>query len=170
MKTLELLNCRLFTRGIHRSPDSPHNEPEMQSFDFSFVISLDKLLDQLSSRRWFHLTVRWRHCNTVRLTLCEGTAKYIPLTKGQWCWTYIVSFNVSLAKLLDKQSNCRSFETPLCPTDITAWATWHQVAHDNLAPKRLRCICNNHAVVNWSTQRKIYTLKKVSYVCVYINW
>ena len=32
--------------SIDRSMDSPHNAPEMQSFDFSFVISLDKLLNE----------------------------------------------------------------------------------------------------------------------------
>ena len=40
------LNRRLFPRGIHRSPYSPHNEPEMQSFDLSFAMSLDKLLNE----------------------------------------------------------------------------------------------------------------------------
>ena len=35
-----------FPRGVHRSPDSTHNEPEMKIFDFSFVISLGKLLNE----------------------------------------------------------------------------------------------------------------------------
>ena len=40
------VNDKEIPRGIHLSPDSPHNEPEMQSFDLSFVISLNKLLNE----------------------------------------------------------------------------------------------------------------------------
>ena len=45
--TKTLLELPAFSEGeIHLSPYSPHYEPEMQSFDLSFVISLDKLLNE----------------------------------------------------------------------------------------------------------------------------
>ena len=44
--TKTLLELPAFSEGIQLTPDSPHNEPEMQSFDLSFVISLDKLLNE----------------------------------------------------------------------------------------------------------------------------
>ena len=49
--TKTLLDLPAFSEGNPSVTDSPHNEPEMQSFDLPFVISLDKLLNELSSRR-----------------------------------------------------------------------------------------------------------------------
>ena len=49
-----------FVRGIHRWPeDFPHKRPVMQSFDVSFVISLNKLWLVI----WDAMTNMWRHCN-----------------------------------------------------------------------------------------------------------
>ena len=46
MKTFLELPALSEGESIDRSMASPDNEPEMQSFDFPFVISLDKLLNK----------------------------------------------------------------------------------------------------------------------------
>ena len=54
-----------FVRGIYLLPiDSPHNGPVLRIFDVSFVVSMERLLKQESSCRWFERP-------------CDATVPYI---------------------------------------------------------------------------------------------
>ena len=147
-----LLVCtKTLPRGIHLSPDSPHNEPEKQNFDLSFVVSLDNCWT--NSRVAGDLT--WRLFDvTPILTLCEGTAGYILLTKGQWCWTWMLSL---MSAWPNGWANSRTV-VDWRPHDaqITSmyWATWPSAwkAQVHLKKSRWRKLVH---IVKTDTEKKV---------------
>ena len=82
-----------------------------------------------------------------------GNRRINSTHKGPVMLNLHVVFDVSLTKLLNKQSNWRWFETPWRSNNITVMGnlTLVGVMRYILAPKRLKCIWKNHAGVNWST-------------------
>ena len=71
-----------FVRRIHWLPvDILHIQPVMQSFDISFVVSLNKMLNNSHALSviWDIVMVMWHHCNS----------KFWPI----WIFAHVISYN-----------------------------------------------------------------------------
>ena len=89
-KQVDVMSMRRFphywplAREIHPSPmDSPHKEPVMRTFDVSFDISMNNLLNEESSCLWFDTP--W-HPRDATVTFSALYRTILKLRMMQQCW------------------------------------------------------------------------------------
>ena len=105
-------------KGIHRSPlNSLHIRSVKRSFDVSFVVSLNKLLNKHSSYRWFEAP--WR--------LCDGCIAWELLFLLLLLWSLWQQFHGPLTRCAKLRVTHApgmqgTFSSPPIPTCITARA------------------------------------------------